>query len=82
MQGDGYGPEPTESPSLPYNLKARVERLEIVVCILARGILLHEYSKDLCRGGIEEALRKLAYDENLKTAISAVNDRGTRATDL
>lgn len=78
MQGDGYGPEPIEPPPVPYNLRARVERLESVVCILARGILSHEYSKDLCRGGIEEALKTLAYDENLKAAISAIDDLNAR----
>lgn len=50
----------------------RIERLEMLVCMLARGILQHEYSKDLCRHGTEEACKALANDYDLNAALIAL----------
>lgn len=50
----------------------RIARLELLVCVLARGILAHEYSKDLCRGGTEEACKALANDQDLNAAMIAL----------
>jgi hypothetical protein len=65
-------PEPPE-PSVPFNLRARVARLEAVVCdVLARAILMQEYGKDLCRDGIEVACQKLAWENDIKAALAEV----------
>jgi hypothetical protein len=50
----------------------RVTRLEALVCMLARGILQHEYSKDLCRHGTEAACDALANDSDLEKAVSII----------
>ena len=50
----------------------RISRLEHLVCVLARGILQHEYSKDLCRHGTEDALQELANNHDLTAALIAV----------
>lgn len=56
-------------------LRARVERLEKIVCdVLAQGILLHEYSKDLCRGGVERACQRLSHDSDLDGAIRELEE--------
>jgi hypothetical protein len=44
-------------------LNARCHKLEQLVCVLARGILQHEYSKDLCRNGTEAVCKALANDD-------------------
>jgi hypothetical protein len=54
------------------DIDSRVAQLEKLVCVLALGILQHEYSKDLCRHGTEDALLKLANDEDLPGAILEV----------
>lgn len=46
----------------------RIERLEVLVCMLARGILQHEYSKDLSRHGTEAACKALA-EQDLNGAL-------------
>lgn len=56
------------------NLKDRVRTLEKLVMILARGILLHEYAKDLDRYGTEKALCLLANDGALEKAAQLVDD--------
>lgn len=61
-------------PTVPFNLRARVGRLEEIVCVLARGILLHEYSKDLCRGGVEAACKALANDGDIKGALAEIEN--------
>ena len=53
-------------------LRVRVQTLETLVCMLARGILQHEYSKDLSRHGTEEACKQLANHGNFKAAILAL----------
>jgi len=50
----------------------RISRLEHLVCVLARGILQHEYSKDLVRHGTEDALQALADKHDLNAALIAV----------
>lgn len=50
----------------------RIERAERLICACAAGILAHEYSKDLCRNGIEEALKKLANEQSLQGALLAL----------
>lgn len=47
----------------------RISRVEVLVCMLARGILSHEYSKDLCRDGVEAACKALANDGDLQAAL-------------
>jgi hypothetical protein len=57
----------------PEEMQKRIERLEIIVCdVLARGLLLNEYGKDLCRGGVEEACKLLSWDSDLDGAVAAV----------
>lgn len=51
--------------------RERIERLERLVEILARGILLHEYAKDLCRENTEASLRELERGHLNKAIIEA-----------
>ncbi len=51
----------------------RIEKLEQVVFILARGLLQYQYEKDLCRNGTEDACQALANDENIDAALLAVS---------
>ena len=51
--------------------RERIERLERLVEILARGILLHEYAKDLSRQNTETALRELERGALNKAIIEA-----------
>jgi hypothetical protein len=60
----------SDEPTVPFNLRARVERLEKVVEILATGLLLNEYGKDLCRHGVEAACKELSHNGDIKAAIS------------
>jgi len=52
------------------NQSDRITRLEALVCMLARGLLQHEYSKDFCRHGTEEACKALANEDDLEKAVS------------
>lgn len=67
------------SKSLPVEL--RLELLEQLVQGLARGLLQHEYSKDLARSGTEEMCRCLANDGDLHGALRALarDDGGAQA---
>ncbi len=51
-------------------LQNRCDRLERLVIVLARGILLHEYSKDLCRYDTEEILKLMCNEMDLHAAES------------
>jgi hypothetical protein len=53
-------------------LNARCHKLEQLVCVLARGILQHEYSKDLCRNGTEAVCKVLANDEDIDKALQVL----------
>ena len=50
-------------------LQVRVEVLEVLVRVLARGILQHEYSKDLNRGRTKAVCLQLANERDLVAAI-------------
>lgn len=50
------------------NHEERIARLEALVAVLARGILLHEYAKDLSRENTEAALQAVEQGE-LNTAL-------------
>jgi hypothetical protein len=52
------------------NKSDKITRLETLVCMLARAILQHEYSKDLCRHGTEEACKAMANEGDLEKAVS------------
>lgn len=54
-------------------MQQRIERLEKLVAVLATGILLHEYSKDLCRFGTQDALEHIRNGE-LAEAIQAIEE--------
>lgn len=56
-------------------LERRFDRLERLVCMLACGLLQHEYTKDLVRGGTEEACRKLANEYDLEGALKVLEDQ-------
>jgi hypothetical protein len=57
----------------PEEMEKRIERLETIVCdVLARGLLLNEYGKDLRHHGVEEACKKLSWYSDLDGAVAAV----------
>lgn len=53
-------------------VEVRLEVLEELVSVLARGLLQIEYSKDLCRHGTEKVCKLLANDGDLVAAIVAL----------
>ncbi len=66
--------------SLP--LELRLELLEQLVQVLARGILQHEYAKDLGRFNTEEVCKELANNGDLYAALRALardDDGGAQA---
>ena len=56
----------------------RIAHLEEVAYILARGILQHEYAKDLSRHGTEEACKLLANELDIAAAVAIVNEARER----
>lgn len=69
----------TDINKLPVEL--RLEVLEQLVQALARGILQHEYSKDLCRNNTERVCQELANKGDLQAALKAMacDDDGAQA---
>jgi hypothetical protein len=56
------------------SLGTRVETLEKLVIVLARGILCHEYAKDLSRANTEEILKVMCNEEDLEAARRLVEE--------
>jgi len=52
---------------------ARIARLERLVQAIARGVLLHEYAKDLSRDGVEAILLEVS-DGDLDAALKVARE--------